>query len=115
MKEQKQEEIRRKEEADDREDEAEAAYDELKSYKDILGLLKPGNQLIKLLSLTLFCKIGLLPAAIGQRLTFSSFPHYKVFRRKNISGLARFKPGSSRLSHSDLVKTNIERGSVNIR
>ena len=70
MKEQKQEEIRRKEEADDREDEAEAAYDELKSYKDILGLLKPGNLLIKLLSLTLFCKIGLLSAAIGQRITF---------------------------------------------
>ena len=87
MKEQKQEEIRRKEEADDLEDEAEAAYDELKSYKDILGLLKPGNQgpLIKIISLTLFSKITCWIIVCGHRpnnylFTSPSFPHYKVFR-----------------------------------
>ena len=34
--------MQKKEEEEEKEDEAEAAYDELKSYKDILNLLKPG-------------------------------------------------------------------------
>jgi hypothetical protein len=42
IKESKKEEIQKKEEEEEKEDEAEAAYDELKSYKDILNLLKPG-------------------------------------------------------------------------
>ncbi len=43
MKETKAEEVQKREEEEEKEDEAEAAYDALKSYKDILSLLKPGN------------------------------------------------------------------------
>ena len=51
MKETKAEEARKREEEEEKEDEAEAAYDALKSYKDILNLLKPGtNRVIHLIS-----------------------------------------------------------------
>jgi hypothetical protein len=43
VKETKAEEAQRREEEEEKEDEAEAAYDALKSYKDILNLLKPGT------------------------------------------------------------------------
>jgi hypothetical protein len=43
VKETKAEEVQRRDEEDEREAEAEASYDELKSYKDILSFLKPGQ------------------------------------------------------------------------